>query len=274
MNTSTVEITALPAFRDNYIWLLRAGDRAVVVDPGDAAPVLDHLAAQGLTLAAILLTHHHNDHSGGLADLLARAPAVPAGVAVFGPAAESITGVSHPLAGGEALLAADLGLTLPGLQGLSVWPVSGHTRGHLAYHLPAAWLGREVLFCGDTLFGAGCGRLFEGTPAQMVESLMRIAALPDDTAIYCAHEYTAMNLPFAAAVEPDNAAIAARQERVTSRRAAGLATVPLALGEEKATNPFLRWAEPAVIAAARARGAESDAPVAVFAAIRAWRNEF
>lgn len=270
MNKSTVEITALPAFRDNYIWLLRAGDGAVVVDPGDAAPVQAYLAEHGLRLTAILLTHHHNDHCGGVAELLARWP----GVAVFGPAAESITGVSRALAGGEALAAGDLGLSLAGLAPLSVWSVPGHTGGHLAYHLPAAWLGREALFCGDTLFGAGCGRLFEGTPAQMVEALTRIAALPDDTAIYCAHEYTAMNLPFALAVEPDNAATAARLERVTVRRAAGLATVPLALGEEKATNPFLRWAEPAVIAAAQARGAESEAPVAVFAAIRAWRNEF
>lgn len=273
MNTATVEISALPAFRDNYIWLLRQGRKTVVVDPGDAAPVLAHLAEQQLTLAAILLTHHHNDHCGGVAELLAQAPCGAAGVAVFGPAAESITGVNRPLAGGESIPAEALGLA-GALPPLAVWPVSGHTRGHLAYHLPTAWLGREALFCGDTLFGAGCGRLFEGTPAQMQGALARIAGLPDDTAIYCAHEYTAMNLPFALAVEPDNAVIAARLDRVTARRAAGLATVPLALGEEKATNPFLRWAEPAVIGSARAHGATGDDPVAVFAALREWRNGF
>jgi hydroxyacylglutathione hydrolase len=153
-------------------------------------------------------------------------------------------------------------------QTVDVIPVGGHTRGHIAYHVPG------TVFCGDTLFGAGCGRLFEGTPAQMCASLARLAALPDETKIYCAHEYTETNLRFALAVEPQSAALRERAERVARMRAAGLPTIPSTLREEKATNPFLRCGEPAVIAAARAHGAVDASPVAVFAAIRGWRNGF
>lgn len=249
-------ISFIPAFKDNYIWLLTGPDRrAVVVDPGDAAPVLDHLERAGLSLSAILITHHHPDHQGGVAELVARWQA-----SVYGPAAESITGCTHPLTGGERIEL--LGETV------EVWAVAGHTRGHLAYRIG------DALFCGDTLFGAGCGRLFEGTPAQMHAALSRIAGLPDETAIYCAHEYTALNLPFARAVEPDSPLLAERQARVAELRAAGLPTVPLRLGEEKASNPFLRCQVPAVIAAARAHGATGEDPLSVFAALRAWRNNF
>lgn len=247
----------IPAFKDNYIWLLRQGAAAVVVDPGDAAPVLAVLARERLSLEAILITHHHADHQGGVAQILAHAPA-----AVFGPAAESITGLTQPLHGGETLRLPRLGAEF------RVLPVPGHTAGHLAYY------GAGRLFCGDTLFGCGCGRLFEGTPAQMAGSLARIEALPDETEVFCAHEYTQMNLRFALAVEPRNAALRRRADATALARAQGLPTVPSTLALEKATNPFLRCREPAVIAAARAHGARDESPVAVFAAIRAWRNDF
>ena len=249
------DVSFIPAFKDNYIWLLTQGKRAFVVDPGDAAPVRARLEADGLALEGILVTHHHADHQGGVAELTARWPAK-----VYAPGNESITGCTHPLSGGECIDV--LG------QNVRVMAVPGHTRGHLAYYVEGA------LFCGDTLFGAGCGRLFEGTPEQMSASLASIAALPETTRIYCAHEYTAMNLRFAVAVEPKNAALQARVARVGELRAAGLPSVPSTLAEEKATNPFLRCQEPAGIAAALGQGAAGCEPVAVFAAIRGWRNNF
>lgn len=249
------EVLLIPAFNDNYIWLLVRDGRAAVVDPGDATPVIARLEALQLQLETILVTHHHADHQGGVAELIERWHP-----RVFGPEQESITGCSDPLSGGEKITV--LGQTV------EVIPVGGHTRGHIAYHVPGA------VFCGDTLFGAGCGRLFEGTPAQMCASLARLAALPDETKIYCAHEYTETNLRFAVTVEPQSAALRERAERVARMRAAGLPTIPSTLREEKATNPFLRCGEPAVIAAARAHGAVDASPEAVFAAIRGWRNSF
>ncbi len=249
------EILLIPAFKDNYIWLLVRDGRAAVVDPGDAAPVMAQLEALQLRLESILITHHHADHQGGVAELVERWHP-----RVFGPAEESITGCNDPLSGGETIDV--LG------QRVAVLPVGGHTRGHIAYYVPG------MLFCGDTLFGAGCGRLFEGTPTQMSASLGRLAALPDDTLVYCAHEYTEANLRFALAVEPDNAALRARVERVAALRAAGHSSVPSTLGEEKATNPFLRCSEPAVIEAALARAAVDTSQVAIFTAIRSWRNGF
>ena len=249
------EILLIPAFKDNYIWLLVRDGRAAVVDPGDAAPVMAQLEALQLRLETILITHHHADHQGGVAELVERWHP-----RVFGPAEESITGCTDPLSGGETIDV--LG------ERVAVLPVGGHTRGHIAYYVPG------VLFCGDTLFGAGCGRLFEGTPAQMSASLGRLAALPDDTLVYCAHEYTEANLRFALDVEPDNAALRARVERVAALRAAGGSSVPSTLGEEKATNPFLRCSEPAVVEAALAHAAVDTSQVAIFAAIRGWRNNF
>lgn len=263
------EISLIPAFKDNYIWLLTRGHRAFVVDPGDAAPVLARLTADDLVLEGILITHHHADHQGGVAELLARYP-----VAVFAPADESITGCTQPLRGGERIDV--LGITV------EVMAVPGHTLGHLAYYAPGA------LFCGDTLFGAGCGRLFEDTPEQMSASLECIASLPDATLIYCAHEYTEANLRFALAVEPESAALQQRVAKVSALRAVGQSSVPSTLAEEKATNPFLRCTEPAVIAAGLhhagfetatpqgcfQRGAVHHAKSAIFAMIRSWRNNF
>jgi hydroxyacylglutathione hydrolase len=252
------DISLIPAFRDNYIWLLREGAAAAVVDPGDAAPVLEVLRRDGLALASILITHHHRDHQGGIAGLLAHSPSIK----VFGPAEESITGMTDPLRGGERIRPAPLDLDL------QVMAVPGHTRGHLAYY------GEGRLFCGDALFGGGCGRVFEGTPRAMYDSLTRLAALPDETEVYCAHEYTEANLRFALAVEPGNRALRRRAGEVAVMRAKGLSTVPSTLAAEKATNPFLRCGEAEVAAAARARGAAEDDPVAVFAALREWKNSF
>lgn len=249
------KILPIPAFKDNYIWLLVSGGRAAVVDPGDPLPVIDRLETLGLRLETILITHHHADHQGGITALLERWQAE-----VYGPGNESITGCNRPLLGGETISV--LG------QQVSVLAVPGHTLGHLAYYVPGA------LFCGDTLFGAGCGRLFEGTPAQMSASLSKIAALPDDTKIYCAHEYTEANLRFALAVEPENTALLDRVQRVAALRTAGQPSIPSKLSEEKASNPFLRCAQMSVIQAAEEHGAVDHSPVAVFAAIRQWRNGF
>ncbi|MEO8409582.1 MAG: hydroxyacylglutathione hydrolase [Propionivibrio sp.] len=260
------DVIRIPAFKDNYIWLLRKGTAAVVVDPGDAGPVLAVLEREALTLEAILITHHHADHQGGVAQLLARnlaaAAAAAAPAEVFGPAGESITGATRSLRGGETIRIDAIDATF------QVIAVPGHTLGHLAYFTAGA------LFCGDTLFAAGCGRLFEGTPTQMQVSLARLAALPDDTLVYCAHEYTESNLRFALAVEPGNKALRTRADEVAVARAKGQATVPFTLAGEQATNPFLRCGVPEVVAAARSQGAQSADPLAVFTALRAWKNNF
>lgn len=256
------DIIRIPAFKDNYIWLLRKGAAAVVVDPGDAQPVLDVLEQEHLSLAAILVTHHHADHQGGVVELCARFPAAAA--AVFAPAGESITGTTRPLRGGETIRLDALDTEM------KVIAVPGHTLGHLAYDA------NGCLFCGDTLFAGGCGRLFEGSPAQMLASLTRLAALPDETAVYCAHEYTEANLRFALAVESGNRRLRERANEVAVARAKGWATVPTTIGLEKATNPFLRCREPEVIAAARERGQLSPlaSTEAVFAVLREWKNTF
>jgi len=257
------EILALPAFDDNYIWLLRAEGRAAVVDPGDAAPVLAWLERSGDRLCAILATHHHGDHVGGVQELVARFP-----VPVFGPALESIPGVTQALHGGERIEVPELGVPL------DVIAVPGHTRGHIAYYGPTLDDHGSV-FCGDTLFGAGCGRLFEGTPAQMQDSLARLAALPPRTLVYCAHEYTQSNLRFALAVEPGSVAVQRRSENVAADRARGRATIPTSIAIELDTNPVLRWNEQAVRAAAASRLGHPPADaVETFAAIREWKNRF
>ena len=251
------EVIRIPAFKDNYIWLMRKGRSAVVVDPGDAVPVLEVLEREGLMLTAILITHHHADHQGGIAALLLQYPAD-----VFGPAAESITALTHPLFGGESI-------RLDSIEAdFKVFAVPGHTLGHLAY------LGDGRLFCGDTLFGAGCGRLFEGSPAQMHDSLTRLAALPGETAVYCAHEYTEANLRFALTVEPENRNLRERVDEVAVERAVGLATIPTTIQLERATNPFLRCGSHDVIKTVRDRGEDASDSLAVFTALRKWRNSF
>ncbi|WP_291994774.1 hydroxyacylglutathione hydrolase [Candidatus Accumulibacter sp. ACC003] len=251
------DVIRIPAFKDNYIWLLRKGAAAAVVDPGDARPVLEVLDQYGLSLTTILVTHHHADHQGGVSRLLAHYPAE-----VFGPATESISGITRPLAGGETIRTAFCDVEF------QVLAVPGHTLGHLAYY------GADCLFCGDTLFAGGCGRLFEGSAAQMADSLARLAALPGETAVYCAHEYTEANLRFALAVEPGNRRLQSRVNEVAVARAKGWPTVPSTIAIEKASNPFLRSAEPEVAAAARRRVADAHDDVAVFAALRAWKDGF
>ena len=251
------DVIRIPAFKDNYIWLLRNGASALVVDPGDASPVLEVLEREGLTLESILVTHHHADHQGGVATLLSHFP-----VRVFGPASESITALTQPLHGGETVRLESLGVEF------QIIAVPGHTLGHIAYY------GSGSLFCGDTLFGAGCGRLFEGSPAQMHDSLMRLAALPDLTAVYCAHEYTEANLRFALAVEPGNSDLCKRVDEVAVARASGRSTVPSTIALEKATNPFLRCSEPEIVASAQRRVAQAKNALEVFTVLREWKNSF
>ncbi len=267
LSATELSIVPIPAFADNYIWALLHRGHCVVVDPGDAAPVEAFLAERRLTLDAILITHHHGDHVGGVAALAAARPGLP----VYGPAAEAIAGVTHPLADGDTLV-----LPITPRVRWQVMSVPGHTRGHIAY------FGDDMLFCGDTLFAAGCGRLFEGTPAQMHASLSRLAALPATTRVYCTHEYTLANLRFALAVEPDNAALAERSFTEQARRARNEPTLPSTIALERATNPFLRVTLPTVIASAaqHARAAsgppapEASNPVAVFSVLRQWKNDF
>ena len=255
-----LKVLAVPAFDDNYLWLIHDGQHAAVVDPGDAGPILAALDALDLSLVAILLTHHHADHIGGVPRLLQHA-AVP----VFGPAGETIAAITRPLREGDVATVPELDLSL------SVLDVPGHTRGHIAY----VGAERGWLFCGDTLFAGGCGRLFEGTPAQMTVSLAKLAALPDATQVFCAHEYTLSNLHFAIAVEPGNAELQARIVREQAKRERNEPTVPSTIGLEKSTNPFLRYREPAIIERmVEENRLTTQEPIAAFAALREWKNVY
>ena len=249
-----MQVEPILAFEDNYIWALRHAGQVALVDPGEAAPVRRFLERTGDRLAAILVTHRHGDHIGGIAELVAQHP-----TPVYGPAREAAEVVTHPLRDGGRV-------TVLGVD-FEVLEVPGHTLGHIAFYRPG------MLFCGDTLFGAGCGRVFEGTLPQMQASLARLAALPPDTQVYCAHEYTQSCLRFAKTVEPGNADIDARIAKVAALRTAGMPSVPSTLAEEFATNPFLRWTSPGVIMAATTRLGHPPANDAeTFGAIRVWRD--
>lgn len=256
-----LEVTAVPAFDDNYLWLIRsplANDKVLAVDPGDAGAVRKTLQVDQLNLCGILITHHHPDHVGGVAGLLEDTP-----VPVVGPENEAIPGRPRRVRQGEHVRFTELGLDFEVLE------VPGHTAGHIAY------VGHGAVFCGDTLFSAGCGRLFEGTPEQMAASLKKLAALPIDTAVYCAHEYTLSNLRFAQAVEPDNQAVAEHLQHCLELRHVNRPTVPSSIGLELRINPFLRTGAGTVKhAAERHAGRTLDSETEVFAVLRDWKNNF
>lgn len=256
----TATIEPIPAFVDNYIWCLHDGRDAWLVDPGDAEPALAFLAQRNLRLEGILITHHHHDHIGGIAALQSKHP----GIDTWGPANSTINGLTRTLKEGDRITA----LTIE----FEVLEVPGHTLDHIAYiaanHMP------PLLFCGDTLFAAGCGRLFEGTASQMYTSLKKIAELPENTEIYCTHEYTQSNLRFAIAVEPDNLRLQQRIEDTAQLRLKRQPTLPSTLSLELATNPFLRGQEPAVRIAAERHIGPCTTPADVFAALRHWKDQF
>jgi hydroxyacylglutathione hydrolase len=254
------QLVALPAFTDNYIWMLHDTQRAVVVDPGDAAVVMDALTRMSLQLDTILVTHHHIDHTGGVAALREAT-----GAAVYGPSRETMPEPIRRLDHGDKLQV--LGLTF------EVIDVPGHTAGHIAYY-SAATGGAPLLFCGDTLFSGGCGRLFEGTPAQMLASLDTLAALPANTRVCCTHEYTLSNLRFARAVEPANAELAQYQHDCLSLREKNVPTLPSTIARELQINPFLRSRQPSVVQAAQQLDPAASDAVSVFTAIRQWKNTF
>ena len=256
-----MQVAIVPCLSDNYAYVLLApgSKRAVVVDPGEAVPVERELEKLGVTLSAVLATHHHGDHVGGTPELAARFP----GLKVYGHASDRgrIPGQTEFLEHGASI-------TVEGLS-FNVLHIPGHTLGAIAY------AGEGAVFTGDTLFAAGCGRLFEGTPAQMHESLnVKLAALPDETLVYCGHEYTASNLRFAAHIEPGNAAVAAKVTRVAELRAQGTPTVPSTLGEEKATNPFMRVTSPEVVSSVAGALSSDRSPAAILGAVRAAKDKF
>ncbi len=249
-------IRSIPAFKDNYIWLIEGPEKhCVVVDPGDASPVLAVLEQENLILDAILITHHHRDHVDGISELKRRYPKTK----IVGPDDEAIPGMMRGVMDGDQIDLFGQTFTVIGL--------SGHTLGHIAY------FGNGKLFCGDTLFSAGCGRIFEGTPEQMFGSLNTLAQLPEETQVYCAHEYTNTNIAFALVAEQDNTDLQRYREEVTRLRVQGESTLPSTIGLEKRVNPFLRCNQLSIKKAVSNR-AENDTDLATFTALRRWKDEF
>ncbi len=259
------KIVAIPAFTDNYIWCVYDEDtkRAVVVDPGDAEPVLKALDKLDLTLDAILITHHHFDHTGGVDAILAK---TSLDTPVYGPDNSNVKQITNTVRDGDKISVLTLSFSIIG--------VPGHTLDHIAYY-GSNEMGRPLLFCGDTLFAGGCGRVFEGTHDMMHSSLSKLAVLPGETQVYCAHEYTLANLGFANAVEPQNDDLQLRVNRDKEKRSNGIPTVPSTIEAELLTNPFLRCEESHVIAAAnRISESSCNNSVAVFSALRGWKDTF
>ncbi|SHK47706.1 hydroxyacylglutathione hydrolase [Marinobacter antarcticus] len=261
-------ISAIPAFSDNYIWCLADTDtgKALIVDPGEAKPVQNHIEENGLTLDTILVTHHHPDHVGGIKALIQGYP----DCRVIGPAESPFQGNTNSVHPGDEVVWEHVTF--------QVMSVPGHTLDHIAFFTDVEIAGRPALFCGDTLFVCGCGRLFEGTAAQMLESLKSIRELPGTTAVYCAHEYTLANLRFARSWLPDDSELEAFERQCKERREAGEPTVPSILEDEKRLNPFLRWDDPAVVSVAKQycteQGLPADSDSAIFAAIRHGKDNF
>jgi hydroxyacylglutathione hydrolase len=253
-----LQLHALPALRDNYIWVLAAPDgRALLVDPGESAPV-DAAAARGLRPCAILLTHHHADHVGG-----AKALREQWGIPCIAPPDPRIETIDEAATAGKRVRIAELDLALDVLE------VPGHTRSHVAF------VGAGIVFCGDTLFSLGCGRMFEGTPAQMLDSLDRLAALPAATQVCCGHEYTLANAAFARDVEPENGELLRVGSRAAAQRAEARPTLPSCIGDERAANPFLRTSAPQVVATVTRRlGRAPRDRVETFATLRAWKDGY
>lgn len=259
MTEDMYSVKPLSAFTDNYIWLLETSDgRCAVVDPGEAGPVLAELDSRNLKLEAILLTHHHRDHTGGVADILARFP-----VPVYGSADSKVSSINHFLRDGEHIRILDTEFR--------ILAIPGHTLDHIAFYSEAPV---PRLFCGDTLFAGGCGRLFEGTPEQMYRSLEKLAGLPDATEVYCAHEYTLSNLRFALSLEPENPLLQERLAQCEDLRSRQQPTLPSRMDLERATNPFLRCHEAPLQDAAKRSGASANSVVDVFAQIRRLKDNF
>jgi hydroxyacylglutathione hydrolase len=250
-------ITPIPAFKDNYIWALSHNDSVVVVDPGDASPVLDYLQQQRKNLKAIMCTHRHADHIGGIAELRE-----VYNVPVYGRSHPKNPHITHDLREGDNFFLDELNI------GFTIWEIPGHLDDHLAFVAP------DLVFCGDVLFGAGCGKNFEGESRQLHHSLQRLSNLPDETLAYCAHEYTISNLRFALICEPQNQAIQQRMQQATQLRDAGIPTVPFTIGLEKATNPFLRCTQPEIIQTLQTRGIKNTSEDEIFNALREWRDHF
>lgn len=254
-----LSIFPIPAFNDNYIWILvdEVNQYAIVVDPGDATPVLAFLQQRQLTLSAILITHKHHDHTGGIVALLSVFP----NTQVFSHPLEKVMQTTHPVSDNDVISIHD--------NDFSVMCIPGHTLGHVAYYCS------PILFCGDTLFANGCGRVFEGTAEQMLQSLQKLMTLPDETKVYCGHEYTVSNIAFALHVEPNNIALQKRFETAKQLRSNHQPTVPSTMALEKLTNPFLRTHVSSVMdAISKKAGRVLDSDVAVFAALREWKNAF